>query len=236
MIKALWTLAEVIAKVQDDLDLHAEDFVTFDDLRQFVLDAVDDAEELIIDCFSDFLLTFRDLEVAKGQTQITLPEDLYESRLRGMYFSESGFDGAPMGISYKLRRLSLERITDVTAGDDYRYRLINKYPLGQRLYVYPAIRSDSSTQIRMWYIRQFSRPHEPTDTIEKGLRIQYVLCHVKCAVMQKAGDAMLEAELAKLAKQEDKLKNSLSRLTDDDEDVYLEPDNYALEEAYGIEY
>ena len=232
-----WTLARIIDKVRDDLDLHAEDFVTFDDMRQFVNDAVDDCEEIVVDCFSDFLLTYRDLTVESGQTEIPLPEDLYESRIRGFYYSQTGFtDSNPVGDAYKIKKLSIERLTDVSKGDDYLYRLINKNPFRQKLVVFPPIRENSTTQFRLWYIRQFNRLHETTDILEKGARIQYILSHVKCAVLQKSGDAMLEVEMQKLMKQEDKLKNSLSRLTDDDEDVYLEPDLHALDEAYGQDY
>lgn len=230
-----WTLARIISKVQDDLDLHEENFVTTEDLKQFVNDSIDDAEETIIDCFSDFFLTFVDLPVEEDETVIDLPEDIYESRMRGLYFSETGFTSLnPSGEGYKVKRVSLERVMDVNSNERYQYRLFNSESLGQKLYIYPPIRATSTIQFRLWYIRQAKRLEDDTDVLEKGLRIQYVLAHVKKSVMEKMGDPMLEVQKMKLDKQEDKLKNSLSRLTDDDEDVYLEPDARSLEDAYGF--
>lgn len=231
-----WPLSRIVSKIQDDLDLHEENFVTTDDIKQFIGDAIDDAEEIIIDCFSDFFLTYSDLSVTAGDTTIVLPEDLYESRLRGVYFSEGGFGSDANGEAYKLRKISLSDVTNVGSSDRYTYRLINTTSLGQKLYVYPAIRDTSTSQFRVWYIRQAKRLDDDTDLLEKGLRVQYILAHVKKSILEKIGDPMVEVWAKRLDKQEDKLKNSLARLTDDDEDVRLEPTDEALDEAYGYEY
>jgi hypothetical protein len=231
-----WPLSRIVSKVQDDLDLHEENFVTTDDIKQFIEDAIDDAEEIIIDCFSDFFLTYADLTVEEGDETIDLPEDLYESRLRRVFFSENGYDADNMGDSYKLGKIDLDEITNVSANDSYRYRLVNTTSLGQAIYIYPPIRESSSNQFRVWYIRQAKRLEDDEDVLEKGLRIQYILAHVKKSVLEKIGDPLVEVWSKRLDKQEDKLKNSLSRLTDDDEDVYLEPDMRALQEAYGDEF
>lgn len=231
-----WTLANIVSKIQDDFDLHEETFVTTDDIKQLIEDAITDAEEIIIDSFSDFFLTYEDLSVEEGDTSIALPEDIYESRMRGLYYSESGFDGTPArGDAYKVKKISLQRIMDAGATDRYTYRLMNSTAEGQKIHIFPAIDADSDNKFRIWYIRQAKRLDDDDDVLEKGLRIQYIFAHVKKAVAEKLGDPILEVYDKKLMQQEDKLKNSLSRLTDDDEDVYLEPDEHALSEAYGID-
>lgn len=235
-----WTLIRIIDKVRDDLELHAEDFVTKADLIQFVHDAIDDAEEIVIDCFSDFLLNFEYPDVTAGATEIPLPADLYESRLRGVFYSQSGFTaGIKTGDSYKLKRMRLEDAGSSNTGDAYEYRLINNSQGEQKLFVYPAITETSDSTYKpflTWYIRKFIRPTEDSDVLDKGLRIQYILSHVKCSVMQKEGNVLLDVETGKLMKQEDKLKNSLSRLTDDDEGTLMEISDYALDEAYDTDF
>lgn len=229
-----WTLIRIIDKVRDDVQLHAEDFVTYADMVEFVNDAIDDAEEIVVDTFSDFLLTYEDLDLTIGDRVVDLPVDIYESRFRWLAYSEQGFDTNNVaGDKYKLTKLKLERMADVDVNDPYQYRLINTTADGQKLYIYPPVRVTSDYQFRLFYIRQFRRLEEQLDVLEKGLRPQYIIAHVKCAVLRKMADPMLDVEVQNLMKQEDKLKNSMSRLTDDDEDILLEPDEYSLDEAYG---
>lgn len=224
-----WTLTNIVAKVQDDLDLHDENFS--DDIKQWVNDAIDDFEELVIDLNSDFLLDKAYIVGTEGDTEADLPDDIYESRMRGLFFSEYGFSQVNIGERYKLHRINLERVADVDSEDPYQYRLINSAASGQKLFIYPALRETSTDKFMIWYIRQFKRLDADTDVLEKGIRIQYVLAHVKCAAMQKSGDPLLDVEAQKLLKQEEKAKKSLSRLTDDSEGDYIEPDDYALDEA-----
>lgn len=231
-----WTLDRLITKVQDDLDLHAEDFVTPEELEQYVEDAITDAEEIVIDCFADTLLTFEDLTVTAGQEIIPFPSDIYETRIRGFYHAPYGFSSEnPQGV-YKLRQIPISEAGQQTPNEYHRYRIINSTADGPQIYVYPPITEASTDKFRVWYIRQFKRPTSMSDTLDPMLRPQYILAHVKCSAMKKEGDAMLDVEAANLLKQEDKIKRSISRPTDDDEGVLLEPDDYALSEAYGDDY
>ena len=231
-----WPLSRLVSKVQDDMDLHEENFVTTEDLKQFVNDAIDDAEEIIIDCFSDFFLTYSFAEVVAEDTEIALPADIYESRIRGIWFNASGFESpVPTGEGYKVKKLKLERMMDVSTGDAYQYRLFNSSVLGQKLKIFPAIREDSEDQFLLCYIRQARRLYNTTDVLEKGIRVQYVLTHVKKAVASKIGDPMVEELKVKLDEQKQVIRRSLSNLTDDDEDSYLEPDDRAMNEAYGFD-
>ena len=61
-----WTLDQIITKIQNDNELHAENFVTKPEIISFINDAIDDAEQLIIDSFSDFFLTFIDYDIVQG--------------------------------------------------------------------------------------------------------------------------------------------------------------------------
>lgn len=234
MAAQAWTLSKLIDTVKDDLDLHQENFVTQRDLIRFVELAIEDAQELVIDCYSDFLKTFVDFDVTAGQTVIDLPEDIYDSRLRGFFYSEDGWNQE--ASPYKIRKIRMTDVGRVSTYDPYSYDLINSSEDGQQLWIYPAIREDSANRFRLWYIRRFNVPTQNTDVLDKGLRVQYLLSHVKCSVMKKEGNAMLDLEAAELLKQEEKIKRSLSSLTDDDENTLLEPDDYALSLAGYDEY
>jgi hypothetical protein len=230
----LWTLADLTTKVQNDLELHGENFVEPIDIGSFVNDAIDDAEQIIVDLFSDFFLTFKDIEVKAGQSLIPLPIDLYEARIRGFYYSESGFNSLqPSGRCYKVKKLPLELLSNIQAGDDYQYRLINRTNVGMLLHMFPPIAEDSVNRFRLWYIRKAKRVINPSDYLENGIRPQFVLAHTKCSAMKKEGDPALEIEKQNLTAQMESLKSTLSRLSDDDEDSYLYPDQHSLDESYG---
>jgi len=230
-----WTLDQLITKIQNDNELHAENFVTKPEITSFINDAIDDAEQLIIDAFSDFFLTFVDYSIVQGVGEVLIPDDLFDFRIRGMYYDFKGFDVSSTTTSqwYKIKKLALERFSSVYQADVYHYRIINDAKNGPSISIHPPFREDLKAKVRLWYIRQAVRLENMSDILEVGIKPQYVIAHTKAAIMAKEGDPMLDTMLASRAEQEAKMISSISRLTDDDEDSYIEMDFNALEEAYG---
>jgi len=233
--QGLWTLDELVTKIQNDLELHEEVFVVPGDIVSYINDAIDDAEQIIIDLFSDFFLTYRDLTVIAGENQHPLPSDLFESRIRGLYYNQSGWSNTQSALQqyYKVKKMSLELQGFILVNDPWQYRLINSSDQTQKLYLFPAVDVTSNNRFRLWYIRRANRLYAGTDVLEKGLRPQYILAHAKCAVMQKEGDPSLSFELENLKAQREAMVSALSRLTDDDEDSYLYPDAHTINLSYG---
>lgn len=229
-----WTLDRLTTKIQADLQLHAEVFVQASDIKSFINDAIDDAEELIIDSFSDFFISFQDYTVTAGQSQLDFPSDIYELRTRGMYYDKNSFSQDPnSGVWYKVKKIPLETISTVYSQDFYQYRTVNDQQAGPKIQIFPDIRSDSTGRFRLWYIRKARRLDALTDVLEPGLRPQFILSHAKIAILQKEGSDMLPLEIQKFGEQKKKLLDSLSRVSDDDEDSFLKPDIHSLYEAYG---
>ena len=231
-----WDLDRLTTKIQRDLELHAEIFVQPEDIKSFINDAIDDAEELIIDSFSDFFITFEDYTVEVGDSFLALPDDIYEMRTRGLYFDKKSYNQTSTvntGTWYKIKKIRLESISQVSSNDFYQYRNINTQADGPRIHIFPNIREDSQGRFRLWYIRKAKRLDELADVLETGLRPQYIISHAKVAILHKENSDMVGLELEKLGAQTKKMLDSLSRVADDDEDSYLSPDNNALFEAYG---
>lgn len=230
-----WTLDKLICKIQNDLELHAENFVTRPEILSFINEAIADAEQLIIDSFSDFFLTFVDYPIAIGDNELPLPTNLFDFRIRGIYYDTKGYIQSTTNTSdwYKIKKLPLERFALINQSDIYHYRIINDSVTGARIGIFPSFREQSGAVTRLWYIRQALRLYEDADILETGLKPEYILAHTKLAIMSKEGDPAQDLQLAILGNQEQKLLSSISRLTDDDEDDYLEMDLNALDEAYG---
>ncbi len=232
-----WTLDQLITKIQNDNELHAENFVTKPEITAYINDAIDDAEQLIIDAFSDFFLTFVDYSIVQGVGEVLIPDDLFDFRIRGMYYDFKGFDVSATSTSqwYKIKKLALERFALVYQADIYHYRIINDAKNGPSISIHPPFRQDLQAKVRLWYIRQAVRLENMSDILEVGIKPQYVLAHAKAAIMAKEGDPMLDVMLKNLEVQTDKMISSISRLTDDDEDSYIEMDLNSLDEAYGTQ-
>jgi len=204
------------------------------DIKSFINDAIDDAEELIIDSFSDFFISYQDYTVTSGQNSLDFPSDIYELRTRGMYFDKNSYSQEPnSGTWYKVKKISLETISTVNSQDFYQYRTINDQVDGPKIHIFPDIRDDSVGRFRLWYIRKAKRLSELSDVLETGLRPQFIISHAKIAILQKEGSDLLPLEIQKFGEQKKKLLDSLSRVADDDEDSYLKPDINSLYEAYG---
>jgi len=229
-----WSLDRLTTKIQRDLELHAEVFIQPEDIQSFINDAIDDAEELIVDCFSDFFLSFKDYTAEAGQEFFEFPDDIYEMRIRGLYYDRNSFAqaGSVSGSWYKLKKIPLEQMAAVDQNDSYRYRLINSQA-GKQISIFPAIRTDSEGRFKLWYIRKAKRLAEASDVLEAGLRPQFIISHAKVSILAKERSDMVGLEAEKLSGQREKLLDSLSRVSDDAEDSYLEPDFKALDDAYG---
>ena len=231
----VWTLDSLSKKIRDDLEHHSEILVGPDELTRFINDAIDDAEETIVDAFSDFFLTYVDTAVTVGDTELTLPTDLYEMRIRGLYYDENEFGQEATSAQqwYKIKKVPLEEITEIYNNDDYHYRITNDRTLGLKIQIFPDIRDTTTARFRIYYIRRAARLENGSDVLEAGLRPQYIISHTKAAMYLKDGDPMYQVESGKTQVQLKKLMDSISRLTDDKEDEYLFPDSHALAEAYG---
>ena len=231
-----WSLDRLTTKIQNDLELHAEVFVRPIDIQQFINDSIDDAEEHIVNSFSDFFLTFKDYTVESGDSFLPLPDDIYECRIRGLYFDQNEYNQASGSVSgnwYKVKKQSIENVATVDINDNYQYRIVNPQDSGSKIQIFPDIRNDSTARFRLWYIRKAVRLAESSDILERGLRPQYIISATKTFILQKELNDYLPIEEARLATQTKKLLDSLSRLSDDQEDSYLRPDNEALYQAYG---
>jgi len=230
----VWDLNRLVTKIQNDQELHAENFVTKPEIVQYIDDAIEDAEQLIIDSFSDFFLTSVDASLTEGDKLVALPSDIYDLRIRGLYYDKNGFDqnATAGGRWYKIKKLPLERFAAVHSDDHYHYRLMNK-DTGPELQIFPDFRETTTSNVKLFYIRQARRLVDDSDILEKGLKPQFILAHAKFSIMEKEGDPMADTMLERLNLQSEKLISAVSRLTDDNEDSLLEMDVEALDEAYG---
>lgn len=222
-----WTQDKIFTRVRKDLDLEAETFYRDELMTEALNSAITDCEQLVIDEYQDYLLVYQDYDITSGQNILTLPDDIYQCRVRWLSFKLDGF-GQPTARNtsdaYKLRKIPLEDLQSIGPREPYRYRLINFLDDGPKIEIYPEIRGEDSGEkkIRLWYIRHFKRLYESSDVTDVPVP-EYLLAHLRVAVMEKEGNPMIDLELLNLQDQTQKLQKTLKFLSDDEEDDILQP-------------
>jgi len=230
----VWTLDKIMTRVRKDLDREAETFYRQELMTEAVNSAITDCEELVIDEYSDYLLTYQDYDIVGGQYELEIPEDIYQMRLRWLHFRRMGFQRTTSDMndeSYKIRKMPFEDVQVQDTMDMYRYRIINPMDVDPHIEIFPMIRNQDagSQKIRLWYIRHFKRLFNLTDVTDVPVP-EYLLSHLRVSIMQKEGNPMLDLELAKLKDQKARLQKTLKFLSDDEEDTLLLPNNNSLSE------
>jgi hypothetical protein len=235
----IWTLDKIVTRVRKDLDLEAETFYRQELMVEAVNSAITDCEELVIDEYSDYLLTYQDYDIEAGDYSLAIPDDIYQMRLRWLHFKRGGFQRRTTDYndeSYKIRKMPFEDVEVQGVRDQYRYRIINSMDIDPHLEIFPQIRGeDAGTQkIRLWYIRHFKRLYNLEDITDVPVP-EYLLSHLRVSIMQKEGNPMLDLELAKLKDQKLRLQKTLKFLSDDEEDTLLLP-NFNTLSDFGETY
>jgi hypothetical protein len=222
-----WTQDKIFTRVRKDLDLEAETFYRDELMTEALNSAITDCEQLVIDEYQDYLLVYKDYDITQGQSTLTLPDDIYQCRIRWMSFKLDGFDqpnNRNTSDAYTLRKIPLEDLQSIGPREPYRYRLINFNATGPQLEIYPNFRGEDSgtAKVRLWYIRHFKRLYQPSDVTDVPIP-EYLLAHLRISIMEKEGNPMLPDEQRNLDMQTRKLQKTLKFLSDDEEDEILQP-------------
>jgi hypothetical protein len=230
----VWTQQKIFDRVRKDLDLEAETFYRDELMTESLNSAITDCEQLVIDQFSDYLLVYKDYDIAAEQDVIDLPDDIYQMRMRWFHYKQDSFTSpvtSNASEAYKIRKMPFEDVQNLGRRDPYRYRLVNFVDQGPKLYIYPAIRGEDAGEkkFRLWYIRRFNRLFNPSDITDVPVP-EYLLSHLRIQIMDKEGNPMLPTEEKHFAKQEQKLITTLKFLSDDEEDTKLSPNWDSLED------
>jgi hypothetical protein len=207
----------MLVKIRKDCDLQSDKNIKDYQLIEYVNDAIRNAESLIMNEFAGHYETHHDYNVTEGDTYLTVPSDLFQTRIKLIQFDSS----------YQVKKIPLERLSEVETEDNYRYRLINDRTNGLRINIYPPIRDTQLSAFRVYYIRQVKQLEEMTDICDIP-NVSYILSHVKARLMSREGHPMLESEIASLNVEKENLVKTMTYQTDDGEDTLLGPNKDSM--------
>jgi hypothetical protein len=117
----LKTYSQIKEKIENDLDLIDENFISETELLGYMNEAIDDAEAVIhtLGLEAAYFLTNSAITLASGTSDYAYPSDIYAMKIKKMFY----VNGANKYIVERVRDVSI--VQDFNAGDNYMYLPVN---------------------------------------------------------------------------------------------------------------
>lgn len=179
------TYKQIRDKIQNDLDLLDENFITKDELLGYINEAIDDVEAQIHTLSpsygDDYFLVRGSLSVVAGTPEYALPGNIYSNKIRKLLFINGS-------IRYEVRRIrDLKDVMFVQNADEYTYKLVNTEDVGPRIRLYPEPRETIDYEI--WYLRNAKRLTTSLTDVNNVCDVpefvNYVIQHAKTRCYEK---------------------------------------------------
>lgn len=225
----LWTYTELSSKVEKDLDTEEELFIQPEELLGYFNEAVDRAEQIVLQLYEDYFLTRTTLALVSGTEEYSLPSDIYANKIRRVVYSNGG-------MIYPIRRIrdwkKFEEYaeTSVYGGSDrYQYFLYNPSAAQAKLLLVPAAR-ETGSYVTIWHIRNANVFALGTDILDIPEAANFIMQYVKDRITEKEQGFINTEPSPKLAAETELLESSLSTMVPD-ADNEIEMDTTHYEEA-----
>lgn len=224
----LSTYSAIKTKLQNDLDLVDEDFVTEAELLGYMNEAIDDAETLIhtLGLEANYFLNTDTLTISSGTADYSMPSDIYANKMMKIFY----INGTKKYDIYRIRNLS--EIPHVQSGEDYRYIIFNLTTgIVQRFYPTPL---ESGAYISRYYIRNVRKLTTSTgasNTCELPEAINFLYAHCRMRIYEKEGNPNLTKAIQDTKTQYDLMTSTLQEMVPDGDNQII-PDMTFYEDSY----
>ena len=211
---SMFTWAELRTKIQRDLDLQDEIFITTEELLGYANEAIDEAEQEILTIYEDYFLTSENLALVQGTDLYSLPTDIWAHKIRAILYN----DGTR---KFAIKRVQqLPHVNEVDSNDEYyRYLIFNSLSAGPQIKLFPASLENSSTNVTIWYLRNARTIVNDTDIIDVPEAHKFIMQHIKLRCYEKEGSPNQDKAQIDLEKERKLLVDSLSAMIPDEDNL-----------------
>lgn len=228
-----WTYAEIKTKIENDMDLEAEDFVQPSELLNLVNEAIDEAEADIhtLGLEDNYFLTVAELDITAGENYLDLPSEIYASKIKAVIYN-NGTEIYPVkrfrGPNMFLEIERADYYTNSTA--PYRYILLNQSGdsvYAARMKFSPAFRDTLTGAIKIYHLRNVARMVDDTSVLEIPEFVHFIIKHVKYQVYKK--EIHPNTQLAKGELEEERkrmIETLMSMVPDQDSQIPMDLSAY----------
>lgn len=211
-----WTAQQLINKLDTELDMTDDTFISVSERYDYINEAIAKAERIVHSIHLDYFKKSGFVSLVQGQQKYPMPADCYMTYIRDIWFSDSGFPATGSNC-YEVRMIKPREIPLVQTSDDYMFDIENDSPVatgqpttGLQFVVYPVPRETTSTKMQWWYIRHAASVAVGGDLIDipEGHTYIYHYCKTKWLSKDKGNPAIADAE-NQLKAEEQSFRDSL---------------------------
>lgn len=211
-----WTYTELKTKVENDLNLEDEVFITSAEMLGYANEAINDAEKIVHGIYEDYLLARGTVVLVSATSEYALPSGIYAHKIRAvMYNNGSRAYEITRVRDWRKFRIYTDNQLAVASGDvEYEYFVINETAGNPRILFSPAI-AESGAYVTVWFLRSANRLVSGTDVLDIPEAADYVMQYMKVRCYEKEGNPNLSLAVPALAKERDDLEGVLAAMVPD---------------------
>jgi hypothetical protein len=217
----VWTYGELKSKVESDLDLIGELFITPSEMLGYFNEAIDQAEAEIhkLGCEDQYFLTKAGVSILAGQSEYSLPENIYANKIKKVIYANGNriytvarFRGQEM---FEEMAYSLLYPAETT---QYKYVITNNSAQsGPQMVLFPPGQTTEANTLTIWFIRNANRLLVDADRLDIPEFASFVIQFVKVRCYEKEGHPNLAAAVQILQSERQLMIDTLSEMTPDDD-------------------
>jgi hypothetical protein len=217
------TFATMKARIKDDQDLEAEDFVDDTELMNIFNEAIRECEAHIhkLELEDIYFLTSDTPTLLNGTADYAMPTNIYANKLISVVY------GNGTNI-YEVKRMRGEKrfldkaITDQSGGSaNYQYMIVNNTAAaGVKFKLVPASQ-ENSTNITRWYIRSATKMEDDTSQCDIPEFLNFIYAYVKWRVLDKEYSPKADGAKNDLREQKDLMMQTLENMVEDSDNKII---------------
>lgn len=212
------TLADILAKVDDDLDLEDEIMITADEKVKLVNAAVNRVEKLITTVYEDYFLQKASLALTTDEDEYDFPTNIIAHKIRKVFYSSDS-------EKYEIKRIRrLTDTVDIESDDLYRYLVLTTDAGEFKINLFPPSRETSASNVTIWYLGNANVLADDADIMNIPEAFDLVVELTKLSCAKKEGHP-IQASIADEVMVQEKLFIDLitAMIPDEDNEIELQP-------------
>lgn len=218
-----WTKAEIVTKIEQDLDLEDELFIQSTELLGYINEGIDEAEAEIHDLYEDYFLKRGTITLVAGTEEYALPSDIYAMKIRRVIYN----NGSKVCRIHRARDTykmeERERRSVISGGiTEYEFIITHDTPGTPKICLIPTPQ-ESGAYVKLYYLRNANRLSVDADVCDIPEFVHFVMQFVKVRCYEKEGHPNLSKALMDLEKQRALMQATLASMVPDEENE-IEPD------------
>jgi hypothetical protein len=218
------TYLEIRNRVERDLDLQEETWITPEEMIGYCNEAIDACEAEIHTIYEDYFLTTATISLVAGTFKYDLPTNIYANKIRQIVYD----DGSTI---YSVRRLRIKDTFELTqiadnykTTDFYKYWITNDSAADKpRLRLVPKPDESGTDRLTVYYLRNANKIDESDLTAADATVVDipefytYVVKYMKAECYKKEGHPNMAQALQDLEVERRRMLDTLSNMVPDGE-------------------